>query len=73
MLIIISFILGLLVGVVLTLIVIQVQRVGNLVINFSDPLDEKPFLLELKKDINTVYKKKYISLKVCSDYCKPHR
>ncbi len=55
---------GILVGVVCSLIVICTKSVGSLRIDTSDP-DDGPYLfLELSKDIGNIYKKKYVTIRI---------
>ena len=61
---VIIFCIGLLVGGVLVQGWSYMHSVGSLRIDDSDP-DEDPYIfLELFKDASTLYKKKYITLKV---------
>ncbi len=62
--IVIAFVLGVLVGRVFTIIIARINSVGSLRVDTSDP-DDNPYLfLELSKDTNYVFRKKYITLKV---------
>lgn len=62
--ILIAFMGGIGLGVILTVTVVRYRSVGALILDFTDPMNDQPFLLELRKDVNTVYKKKWICLKV---------
>lgn len=62
--ILIAFVVGLSLGAVFAAAVVRRCAVGALVLDFTDPMNDQPFLLELHKDVNTVYKKKWICLKV---------
>lgn len=62
--IVISFIFGVLLGGIIMRILVHRRGVGRLIIDFTNPMNDQPFLLELNKSVNDVYKKKYISLKV---------
>lgn len=42
------------------------NRVGSLIIDTMDPMNDQPFLLELNKSVNDVYGKKHIVLDVVS-------
>lgn len=68
----IIFGIGILVGVVCSVIVIRTKSVGSLRIDTSDP-DDSPYLfLELSKDIGDIYKKKYVTMKVNIKSFIPH-
>lgn len=68
----IIFLIGMLVGCVVTLFIFCMRSVGSLRIDTSDP-DDGPYLfLEMSKDINKVCKKKYITLKVNLKNFIPH-
>lgn len=70
---VIFFIVGVFIGCILINAINHMKKVGNLVIDFTNPMNDQPFLLELNKDVNHVYKKKYITLKVISDYHNSHK
>ena len=58
------FVLGVVVGSVLTIIISRTKSAGDLRIDTSDP-DSQPYLfLELSKSPREVCRKKYITLKV---------
>lgn len=59
----IIFVIGIVVGSLITQIIIRTLGVGTLRIDTSDP--DGPFMfLELSKDVNSVASKKYVVLKV---------
>lgn len=62
--IVISFILGFLLGGIGMIVVVRMRKVGGLVIDFTNPMNDQPFLLELNKSVNEVYGRKYITLKI---------
>lgn len=64
----IAFIGGISLGVILTVTIARYHSVGALVLDFTDPMNDQPFLLELNRDVNMVYKKKWICLKVRQKY-----
>lgn len=69
---IVIFLIGILVGCVVTLFIFRMRSVGSLRIDTSDP-DDGPYLfLEMSKDVNKVRKKKYITLKVNLKNFIPH-
>ena len=71
--IIIALIIGIVIGVVLTVIISQVRSVGLLQIDSSNT-DDSPYLfLELSKDLDVVYRKKYAMLKVNIKEFVPHK
>ena len=56
---------GVAVGCILTTVILRIKSVGILRVDTSDP-DDSPYLfLELTKGLDTIYRKKYVSLKVC--------
>ncbi len=62
--IVISFLVGIVIGCIIVMIFSRLRAVGSLRIDRSDP-DDNPYLfLELSKDINRFDCKKYITLKV---------
>jgi len=55
---------GILVGIVCTTVATRSKSVGSLRVDRSDP-DDGPYLfLELSKDIEEIYRKKYVTFKV---------
>ena len=69
---IIIFGIGVLMGCILTMIIFQTRSVGFLRIDTSDP-DDSPYLfLELSKDIEEIYRKKYVMFKVSLKNFIPH-
>lgn len=55
---------GILVGIVCTTVATRTKSVGYLRVDTSDP-DDGPYLfLELSKDVDVVYQRKYVTLKV---------
>ena len=68
----IIFLIGILVGCVVTLFIFRMRSVGSLRIDTSDP-DDGPYLfLELLKDVGVVCQRKYITLKVNTKNFIPH-
>lgn len=58
------FVIGVLVGRVFTIIIARINSVGSLRVDTSEP-DDNPYLfLELSKDTNCIFRKKYITLKI---------
>lgn len=56
---------GVVVGCILTTAISRIKSVGILRVDTSDP-DDNPYLfLELTKGIDVIYRRKYVSLKVC--------
>lgn len=56
---------GVAVGCILTTLISRIKSVGMLRVDTSDP-DDNPYLfLELTKGLDAIYRKKYVSLKVC--------
>ena len=70
MLYIVMFLGGAVVGGCLAIRISRKKKVGALILDFSNPLNDQPFLLELNTNVNRVYRKKYIVLRVKSD-CHP--
>lgn len=69
---IIIFVIGILIGCVITLSIFRMRSVGSLRIDTSDP-DDGPYLfLELSKDVSVVYQKRYVTLKVNTKSFIPH-
>lgn len=63
---------GILIGIVCTMIMYRVKCIGSLRVDTSDP--EGPYLfLELSKDISYIHQKKYITLKVNLKNFIPHK
>lgn len=61
---VIMFVIGFIAGCVVTIIVCRIKSVGSIRIDTSDPEYDPYLFLELSKDIPTVCRKRYISLKV---------
>ena len=62
--VVIIFVMGVLIGRIFTIIIARINSVGSLRVDTSDP-DDNPYLfLELSKDTNYVFRKKYVTLKV---------
>ena len=58
------YLIGILIGCIMTLIIFRTRSVGVLRVDSSDP-DDGPYLfLELKSNPQTIVKKKYVVLKV---------
>lgn len=69
---IIIFVIGILIGCVISLSIFRMRSVGSLRIDTSDP-DDGPYLfLELSKDVSVVYQKRYVTLKVNTKSFIPH-
>ncbi|MDD2299645.1 MAG: hypothetical protein PHU69_08370 [Fermentimonas sp.] len=69
---IIIFGIGMLIGCILTRIIFQTRSVGSLRVDTSDS-DDSPYLfLELSKDIEEIYRKKYVMFKVSLKNFIPH-
>ena len=63
---------GILVGIVCTTVITRSKSVGSLRVDMSDP-DDGPYLfLELSKDIEELYRKKYVTFKVSLKNFIPH-
>ena len=63
---------GILVGIVCTTVITRSKSVGSLRVDMSDP-DDGPYLfLELSKDIEELYRKKYVTFKVRLKNFIPH-
>ena len=69
---IIMFVVGILVGSVITLFVFRMRSVGSLRIDTSDPEDGPYLFLELTKDVGIVYQRKYVTFKVNTKSYIPH-
>ena len=61
---IVFLLIGVLAGYALSARVFTKNKVGSLIIDTVDPMNDQPFLLELNKSVNDVYGKKYIVLDV---------
>lgn len=62
--VLIGFILGLMVGIVTTVIISRVKSIGSLRVDYSDP-DDGPYLwLELSSNPSVIERQKYVTLKV---------
>lgn len=69
---IIIFVIGIFVGCVIALPIFRMRSVGSIRVDTSDP-DDGPYLfLELSKDIDEIYRKKYVTLKVNTKNFIPH-
>lgn len=69
---IIMFATGVLIGCIITVIVSRIKAIGSLRVDNSDP-DDNPYLfLELSKDMDAIYSKKYVTLKVNIKNFIPH-
>lgn len=72
MVLLIIFGIGVLVGIVCTTVATRSKSVGSLRVDRSDP-DDGPYLfLELSKDIEEIYRKKYVTFKVSLKNFIPH-
>ncbi len=72
MVLLIIFGIGVLIGFVCATIAIRTKSVGSLRVDTSDS-DDSPYLfLELSKDIEEIYRKKYVTFKVRLKNFIPH-
>ena len=72
MVLLIIFGIGILIGFVCATIATRTKSVGSLRVDTSDP-DDGPYLfLELSKDIEEIYRKKYVTFKVSLKNFIPH-
>lgn len=70
---IIIFVIGIFAGYVIALPIFRMRSVGSLRIDTSDP-DDGPYLfLELSKDVDVVYQRKYVTLRVNTKSFIPHK
>lgn len=70
---ILALVIGVLIGVVATVIITQIKSVGSLRIDTSDP-DDNPYLfLELSTEVRDIYRKKYVLLKVNTNNLIPRK
>lgn len=60
---IIAFLAGVLIGTIIYAIAVKTASVGTLRIDQSDP-DDSPYLFLELKDVNTIFSKKYVTMKV---------
>lgn len=68
----IVFVIGVLIGMMVSEIISRHDSIGALRVDSSDP-DDGPYLfLELSKDVNHIKRKKYIVLKVNTNSYIPH-
>lgn len=68
----IVFVIGILIGMIVSEIISRNDSIGALRVDSSDP-DDGPYLfLELSKDVNHIKRKKYIVLKVNTNSYIPH-
>lgn len=58
------FFIGLLIGIAITVVIIRKHVVGTLRVDQSDPGDQPYLFLEMGKDLNAIYRKKYVLMKV---------
>lgn len=66
------FVIGTLVGFIIAILVFKMRSIGFLRIDTSDP-DEGPYLfLELSKDVDVAYQRKYVTLRVNTKNFIPH-
>lgn len=63
---------GIVIGVIIGAILFRHQSVGNLRIDHSDPTNAPYLFLELGTDVETVMRKKYVTLKVRVEDFIPH-
>lgn len=61
------FILGVLIGSIITQIVLRSISIGNLNIDRSDPYESPYMFLELHKDVRYLLRKKYVTLTVTKE------
>lgn len=64
MFIILAFVVGVIVGIVAAITVSHLHAAGVLVLDFTHPMSDEPFLLELHKNVNDIYRKKWICLRI---------
>lgn len=69
---VIIFVIGILVGCIITRSIFRMRSVGSLRIDTSDQDDEPYLFLELSKDVSVVYQRKYVTLKVNTKSFIPH-
>lgn len=70
---ILALVIGVLIGVVATVIITQIKSVGSLRIDTSDPEDNPYLFLELSKEVSYIYRKKYVLLKVNTNNLIPRK
>lgn len=62
--VIIIFVIGMILGSAITVITLRKRSFGSLRIDTSDPNENPYIFLELSEDVNTIFQKKYITLKI---------
>ena len=73
MTIIIIFLVGVLLGIFVSIIISRFRAVGSLRIDTSDA-DDSPYLfLELSSNVNEVYKQKYVTLRINTNNFISHK
>lgn len=71
--IVISIIIGIIIGAVATCMIFGTFSVGSLRIDQSIPEDEPYMFLELTRNVRTILKKKFVVLKVRAEDFIPHK
>lgn len=61
---IIIFVIGVIVGCILTISVCKLKNIGTLRVDTSDPYEDPYLFLELKRNVGNIQQKKYVLLKV---------
>ena len=61
---IIIFMVGIVVGCILTARIFKLKHIGTLRVDTSDPYENPYLFLELKSDVGNIQRKKYVLLKV---------
>lgn len=71
--IVISIIVGIIIGVVATCMIFGAFSVGSLRVDHSIPEDEPYLFLELTRNVSTIFRKKFVVLKVRAEDFIPHK
>ena len=71
--IVIAVIVGIAIGIIITVLSVRMHLSGNLRIDHSIPEDDPYMFLELTKDVNSVLHKKFVVLKVRAEDFIPHK
>lgn len=61
---IITFAVGIVLGIILALVACKIKRIGTLRVDSSDPYEQPYLFLELKKDVGNLQHKKYVLVEV---------
>ncbi len=59
-----AYLIGVCIGVIITLMVTRGYSIGNLRVDRSDPIDGPHLFLELKEPVNSVSRRRYVILTV---------